>query len=172
MLFRSGNLVLVDSNNPATVLASQPLSNDPVTITGADNNDVLTVDFSTFSSSNPFPSGGLTFNAGASNNGTQVITGQSVVTETYTFTNAHDGSVDVGGALIAYTGLAPIIANGDADNRVFIYTASGGTITVTAAARTRATSIAASSSRLKSAPRLPGFGLPTSSFRPNMRLFR
>ena len=41
--------------------------------------------------------------------------------------------MNVGGALIQYSGLAPITDNGSASNRIFQYTAAGGTITVAAA---------------------------------------
>ncbi len=134
LLQSGGNLELVDTNSPATILASQPLSNSSVTIAGADNHDILTVNLSTFNNSYPFPSGGVTFNAGASNLGTLDIIGQAVAIETYNFSGAHGGSLNVGGEVVDTTGCATINDNGSETNRIFTYAVSGSTITVSAAA--------------------------------------
>ncbi|OWK44982.1 Flagellar hook-length control protein FliK [Fimbriiglobus ruber] len=128
MLVSGGLLELVQSSNHSHILAEQATGN-PATITGSNSNDVLTVDFS---GGNPL-AGGVTFNAGASNNGTIDITGETATTETYSFTNAHSGSVNIDGSTINYSGLAPIVDNGSASNRIFTYTGSGGTITLAAA---------------------------------------
>jgi len=90
-----------------------------LTIDGGDGNDTLTVDFS---GGDPIPTGGLFFN-GQGQTGAPgdsiVITGGAWTNNTYDFTNANDGSIDLDGSLITYTGLEPLTNTGTAANIVF-----------------------------------------------------
>ncbi|WP_083904823.1 dockerin type I domain-containing protein [Rhodopirellula sp. SWK7] len=98
------------------------------TINAAGGSDSLTVDYS---GGNPIPSGGLVFNGGDPSilpGDSVVVTGGSVNTITHTFLNESDGSIDIDGSLISYTGLEPIIDEMDAVNRVFNF--EGGTETI------------------------------------------
>ena len=100
-----------------------------LTVTTNGGGDTLTADYSggTFA----FP---ITWNAGASNNGTLLIKSESVTTETYTFTGANAGSVNGDTSLINYTGVNQVTDTGTAADRVFSYTSAGGTTAVAAAA--------------------------------------
>lgn len=107
-----------------------------LTLQGSGDDDKFVVDYS---GGNPIPYGGVVL-VGAG----QVTTGDylemlsgSHTTVTYTFVNNNDGSVDVDGNLISYTGLEPIFDNTDAVNRVFDFTGGAETITVKSASATQ-----------------------------------
>ncbi|MEZ4870007.1 MAG: DUF4347 domain-containing protein [Caldilineaceae bacterium] len=95
-------------------------------------NDTLTVDFS---SGDPIPSGGITFNGGNPTTGpgdSMVLQGGGpVATVVYTFTNASDGAIDLAGyGVINYTGLEPIASNISATDVSLTYSTAAETITV------------------------------------------
>lgn len=100
-----------------------------LTLTGSGADDTFVIDFS---GGNPIPSGGVTIiGAGQVSAGDAIIlTGGNYTTVTYSFLNKHDGSIDIDGSLISYTGLEPIIDNSDAVNRIFDFTGGAETITV------------------------------------------
>ena len=104
-------------------------------INGLDGDDTLTVNYG---GTGGFFNTPITFNGqGQTNspNGDElVITGSSVNTITHTFTNANDGSVNLDGTIITYTGLEPVIDNMAAVNRIFTFNGGAETITLTDAA--------------------------------------
>ncbi len=95
-----------------------------------DGNDTLTVDYS----------GGplvvINYNGGAGGNDALILTGGSPTTQTFNFTNEHDGGVefiggDISGAMISYTGLEPVSSTVNAANVVLNYSTVTETIAVT-----------------------------------------
>ncbi|MHC4877958.1 MAG: calcium-binding protein [Planctomycetota bacterium] len=128
----NGNVVLSDSNG---VLDDQVLDYNLVTgsleVNGTGGDDTLTLDFTNGS---PLPAGGLTFDGfgqtGMGEGDTIELLGGRVVSVVHQFDNASDGSIDVDGGMIAYTGLEPIIDNLDADNRVFTFGSGDDEITL------------------------------------------
>ncbi|MCO6456925.1 MAG: autotransporter-associated beta strand repeat-containing protein [Pirellulaceae bacterium] len=103
-----------------------------LTLNGQGGDDTLTVDFA---GGNPVPVGGLNFNGGLQGamGDEVVLTGGGATTITHTFVNASDGSVNIDGSTIMYTGLEPVTDNMAADHRVFNFTsAMAETITLDA----------------------------------------
>ncbi|MEQ1920898.1 MAG: LamG-like jellyroll fold domain-containing protein [Pyrinomonadaceae bacterium] len=99
-------------------------------------NDTVNLDFS--GGCNFIPSGGLTFNGGdpTSGPGDKLnIIGGSATTQTFNFTNEHDGSVVLAGGAVAgtinYTGLEPVSSTVTAANVVLNYSTATEVITVT-----------------------------------------
>src|SRR5262249_28895365 len=74
------------------------------------------------------PSGGIFYNGGG--HGALITNGGSFTHVSYTSTNSHDGSINQDGAIITYTGLAPITDNNDTVNREFDFTGGPETITL------------------------------------------
>ena len=100
-----------------------------LTINGTSGADRLTVDFS---GGEVIP-GLLTFNGGDPTSGTGdmlVLTGGSFGTVTYNFENASDGTIELDGSTITFTGLEPITDNLSAVNRVFTFGDTADTITL------------------------------------------
>ncbi|MCA8995622.1 MAG: hypothetical protein KDA80_01505, partial [Planctomycetaceae bacterium] len=95
-----------------------------------DGDDSLTIDFG--GGGNPIPTGGLTFTAGGQTTGDSlIITGNPTAfgTATFGFTNNNDGTVDLDGSTINYTGLEPIDFSGSSvDNLVLNFTSAKGEI--------------------------------------------
>ena len=128
----SGNVVLSDSNG---VLDDQFLDFSFITgslvVNGTSGDDTLSVDFTNGS---PLPTGGLTFDGGSQSGmgqgDTVALTGGRVGAVRHAFANASDGSIDVDGDTITYTGLEPIIDNLDADSRVFTFGSGADEITL------------------------------------------
>lgn len=97
-----------------------------IRILGSTDNDVLTIDFT---GATPIPtSTGILFAAGDGTD-SMVLTAGTTNSVTHTFTNETDGSIDVSGRNIAYTGLDPITDNLVATTRTFTF--SGGNDTIT-----------------------------------------
>ena len=92
-----------------------------ITINGTDaGDDTLTINLD----GDWIPMGGLTFNGGTGGNDALVITGGGTTTiATYNYTNANDGSINLDGSVINYTGLEPIANAGDATNMIFNFPA-------------------------------------------------
>ncbi|MFN5856670.1 MAG: beta strand repeat-containing protein, partial [Pseudanabaenaceae cyanobacterium] len=103
--------------------------------------DTLTVDFT--GGANPIPTGGLTFNGGTqatSPNGDKLaLTGSNFTNTTYTYINENDGSINLDGKVITYTGLEPIASTVNATNVILDYSTAAETITVTSANATQTT---------------------------------
>ena len=105
-----------------------------LTLNGAFGNDTVNVDLST---GNPIPSGGIVFNGGSQTTGpgdTLVVTGGTTNSQTFNFTNEHDGSVVLAGAIagtINYTGLEPVSSTVNAADVILNYRAVSEVITVT-----------------------------------------
>ncbi|NOX54840.1 MAG: hypothetical protein GXP27_10460, partial [Planctomycetes bacterium] len=119
-----GNAQVTDGTSTAIFAPGDPTA---VTINGGAGDDTLTVNDPTV-----LPTGGLTFNGGANGVGgdSMVLATATVTAVTHTFTNANDGSVDIDGTVINYTGLEPITDNLSATNRTFAFTGAGETITL------------------------------------------
>ncbi len=102
-----------------------------ILVQGSGDNDRLTVDYTggLFNRPITFTGAGQTSAPGDS---LVILDAPGTATNvTHTFTNANDGSVDIDGVLISYTGLAPITDNVGATNRVFTFNGGAETITVT-----------------------------------------
>ncbi|MBT3378802.1 MAG: hypothetical protein HN406_24585, partial [Lentisphaerae bacterium] len=103
---------------------------ESIVVNGGDGSDTLSVDFA---SSNPIPSGGLTFNGqDGTTDSMEFLAGVGFTTVTYVFTNAADGTVSFDGSTLTYTGLEPITDNLVVANRVFTFGALADSITLAA----------------------------------------
>ncbi|MEQ9407474.1 MAG: Calx-beta domain-containing protein [Fuerstiella sp.] len=106
----------------------------PITLilNGDDGDDTFIVDYD---EGDPVPQNGLFVhggNNGAGASGDQVVLQNgSVSTVTHNFTNSSDGTIDVDGAVITYTGLEPIADNLAAVDRVFSFGATADEILLT-----------------------------------------
>ncbi len=124
-----GNIeVVVDGN---TVL-DQPLASlTNLTINGEGGDDTLTMNYGAAGGFFNLP---VTFNGGGQGGaGDMLVINDApgtATTVTHTFINANDGSVNIDGTVISYTGLEPVIDNLGAVNRVFDFTGAGETITL------------------------------------------
>ncbi len=92
-----------------------------LTINSGAGSDFLTVDFV---NGNPIPSGGLAFNGQKGTSDKLRVLGGAFSTVTESFTNAHDGKVDLStlftSSTITYTGLEPVLLNvGSVANVIF-----------------------------------------------------
>jgi len=112
-----GTLQLIDNNNNQSVLQSRALvDTSGVEITGADQDDKFTVDFST-----PFsvPNGILFSDAFSGDNDRLKVTGKSNV---WNITGNNRGNVDVAG-IVDFLGIENLTGGSDADT--FVLTADG-----------------------------------------------
>ncbi|MCP4785256.1 MAG: hypothetical protein GY878_17030 [Fuerstiella sp.] len=84
-----------------------------IVVNGSTDPDILVVDFM---AGNPIPDGGVFFNGGAGANPDEIEleNSSSFSAITYSFTNASDGSIDLDGDTITFTGLELPIDFGDA----------------------------------------------------------
>jgi hypothetical protein len=112
-----------------TVVFTTPFADSPlVTVGGSSDNDTLIVDFS---GGNPIPTPGVVYNGGGpGDTDTLVLTGGAPTTVEHTFTSVSDGTVDIDGSLITYTGLEPITDTLVAVNRVFTFGPGADSITL------------------------------------------
>ncbi len=124
----------VEVTSGGDLIFSAPLSKvTSITVNGdnaADDSFVLDLD-----NGDPIPAAGLTFN-GQGQASSDVLTiedNASNTTVTHTFTNANDGMVEVDDGIISYTGLEPITDNVPTAARVFTFTGSADTISMTEA---------------------------------------
>ncbi|MHC4562515.1 MAG: Calx-beta domain-containing protein, partial [Planctomycetota bacterium] len=103
---------------------------DPVAviIEGSTGDETLTV---AFANGDPIEATGVAFNAGGQSGDTLILAGGSFTDAAYAFTDDHDGSVDLDGSIITYTGLAPITSTITATNVALNYGVTSETITVT-----------------------------------------
>ena len=98
-----------------------PLSQiDSIAIDGLGGDDTLTVDYL---NGNPIPAGGVNFDGGGQGAGggdTLIVNDGTFTTINSSFTNAHDGNIDLDGSVITYTGLEPVLLNvGTVANTIF-----------------------------------------------------
>ncbi|MFT5327612.1 MAG: Ca2+-binding RTX toxin-like protein [Planctomycetaceae bacterium] len=97
-------------------------------INGGDGDDTLIVDFS---GGNPIPGSRLDFHAGGQSSEDALILGSgSVSSVSHSFTSDTDGSVNVDGALLNYTGVEPVTDGLTADRRYFTFGAASDGVTV------------------------------------------
>lgn len=134
---RNGSNIEFSADGGTSWSATLPYASTTVlTLTGSSDDDTFVIDFS---GGNPIPSGGLVI-AGAgqvSAGDAVIIDGGSHTTVTYGFLNNSDGTIEIDGSLITYTGLEPITDNSDAVNRVFDFTGGAETITVKSVSATQ-----------------------------------
>ena len=114
------------SPNDSVTLQAAPATGllDMAVNTGA-GDDTLNVDFS---SANPVPSGGLSYNGGTGTGDRLVLHGGSFANETYTPTGPGSGSVLLDSSDITYSNLSPIDDTTSVTNAVFNATAGADVI--------------------------------------------
>jgi hypothetical protein len=116
-------------DNGLLVMTQPKAATTAIDINGANAGDTLTVDFSGGSFAVP-----INWTPAPGNVGGLKITGETVGVS-YVFTDAHSGSVLVGGgpggSIINYTGVGSITDTG-ASNKAFVYNSTGSTITLAA----------------------------------------
>lgn len=126
-LSRTGTIIEI-SINSQSVQRAEDISVSTLTITGSSDDDTLIIDYS---GGNPIPAGGLTFAGGTQVSGDAIqITGGTVGTATYAFTNANDGLITLDTSNVTFTGLEPILDNLNVADRVFTFSAAADTIVV------------------------------------------
>ncbi|MEW6302149.1 MAG: choice-of-anchor D domain-containing protein [Verrucomicrobiota bacterium] len=131
--------VLVNGNISASYPESA-LTGFGYTINGLAGNDTLTLNYVDDATTDGFFAIPITFNGG-----TQTTSDALVITDapgtattvTHTFSNATDGTVDIDGTVITYTGLEPLTDNLDAANRVFTFNGGAEVITVSSVSATQ-----------------------------------
>jgi VCBS repeat-containing protein len=118
---KNGSNLEVYVNAVLTLVA--PLSGTtPLTLIGGDDDDTFTVDIQAI------PAGGIVVTGGGNSmtppGDTLVLTnsGAAPTSVAHSFTNASDGSVNIDGKTITYTGLEPVTDNLDVVNRTFTFT--------------------------------------------------
>jgi Ca2+-binding RTX toxin-like protein len=128
-LFVSSNDLVLRRQGGGELYREQLSSVPQLAVNGSEADDTLIVNFS---GGAPVPAGGLSFHAASQSvSGDSLeLTGGAAATVTHTFANAHDGSVDLDGAVIEYTGLEPIADNLAATHRVFVFGPSADEITL------------------------------------------
>ncbi|MDY6986881.1 MAG: Calx-beta domain-containing protein [Thermodesulfobacteriota bacterium] len=136
------NLLNADSGTPAIRVPVTGVTQITVNALGGD--DELTIDFS---GGNPIPTDGLTFNGGIGGFDSMALVGETFTDAVYVFDSLHDGSIDLDGSTIHYTGLEPISSTINATNVTLNFGDTSETITVTDAGggQTTVTSTAAES---------------------------
>ncbi|MEL7337109.1 MAG: tail fiber protein, partial [Planctomycetota bacterium] len=128
-----GDLVVVrDPDGTATELDRIPMATlNSITIEGGDGDDHLRIDLS---SGNWIPAGGITFNGNGQATAmgdTLSVEGGAATNARYTFVNENDGSIDLDGSMIIYTGLEPLNFNASATNLILTFTGGTETISIT-----------------------------------------
>lgn len=123
-LLLSGIIGTGSETNSVTIDLSQWAGS--VLIAGQDGDDELILDFSSgnFGRDVTFHGGGQTLEDSLT------ILGGEFTDATFEFTNENDGSVDLDGQTITYTGLEPITSSVGADNVILTFTGSDETITL------------------------------------------
>ena len=138
---RTGNTVQVLLNG--NVVATRAVSDTSgFTLNGAAGDDTFNIDYSGGFFAVPLTVNGQT-NASATAGDTLNVLGSSVTFATVTavFTNANDGSLDLNGTLITYTGLEPITFTPTAGNLILEFQNAGAeTITLSDDATTAGSS--------------------------------
>ena len=125
-----GSLELVDTHDPAHILASRSLAaTSNIEIVGqADLNDTLTIDISGGNFALP-----VRFIGGAGGFDTLALHGDVVEQADYYFTNKTDGRVHLDNLQIAYEGLEPVTSTINATHVTLNYGAGDDAIVVTTA---------------------------------------
>ncbi|WP_339612657.1 choice-of-anchor Q domain-containing protein [uncultured Rubinisphaera sp.] len=114
------------NNSNSITIPITSFSGENIIFNGGAGDDVLIVDFSLGEFTK-----NIIFNGEGQTKGDElVLTGGSFDTVTHSLTNANDGSIDLDGITITYTGLEPISDYNVAVNRVFEFTGAAETITL------------------------------------------
>ncbi|WP_166831094.1 Calx-beta domain-containing protein [Thalassoroseus pseudoceratinae] len=100
-----------------------------ILINTLDGDDELTVDLSLGNFAVPIEYNGGTQSTAAGD--TLNITGGTVTTAVFNYTNANDGDISLDGNTITYTGLEPIDSSVNADNLIFTFNGGNEVIDVT-----------------------------------------
>ncbi len=118
VLSRSGNDLVVTVGGAQYFRAAVASIAGGLVINGNTGDDSLTVDYS---GGNPIPAGGLFYNGQGQTTGDMLqVSGGSFTNIIKTYANANDGTIDLDGNLITYTGLEPVLLNvGNVDNIIF-----------------------------------------------------
>jgi VCBS repeat-containing protein len=126
-LVKKGDGIEVTVNG--TVAFSTPFAVAPLLkFTGSKDVDTLIVDFS---SGNPIFSRGISFDGKAvKETDSLVLTGGSVATETYTFTDTRSGTVAIDGSTLSYRAIGTVTDTLTAANRSFVFGSGNDTITI------------------------------------------
>lgn len=146
----AGGDTLEIRNSMGDLITSGAVSDhNAIVINGGSGDDVLTVDFANGS---PIPSGGLTFNGGGQSTvgDTLRIINEAAARIDFDHVNGSDGSIDLDGAIITYTGLEPVDMSGStANNFYFNFPATDDNIEIT--------SLGGTTNRMASADVVPTF---------------
>ena len=140
-LIRNGNMLhLYETGTTNDVVMMRGVNDtSDIAMTGrAGEDDALTVDFS---GGDPIPSGGVSYEGGEGGNDSLVLTGGSPTDMIYSFSNESDGSVQVDGSTITYTGLEPINSTITAANVMLDYSSASETIVIANSAVAGQTSV-------------------------------
>ncbi len=133
----NGSSIEFSADGGTSWTASAPYATTTtLTLTGSNADDTFVIDYS---GGDPIPSGGvvITGSGQVSAGDAITLTGGSHTTVTYGFVNNNDGSIDIDGSLITYTGLEPITDNSGAVNRVFDFTGGAESIAITSVSATQ-----------------------------------
>ena len=131
-LILNGDEIEIRDSSTDELLQSAPAAAiNQVSIVGSDDRNILTVDFS---GGNPVPAThGISFTGigQVPAGGDRLVLANGTFTgAAYSFTNASDGSVDLDGKIISFTGLETISDGLDVVDRVFAYGGTADTITL------------------------------------------
>lgn len=158
VLSRSGGDLVVTVGGSQYFRAAVASIAGGLVINGNDGNDSLTVDYS---GGNPIPVGGLTFNGGMQTVSDSLrVSGGSFTNIIKTFTNANDGTINLDGDVITYTGLEPVLLNVGSVNNI-IFNLPGGATDDNAILEDDTPTLVADTSRLRSQAGTPTFETTT-----------
>ena len=121
--------IVVRHFNGAAIWRNPAASTNDLTINGSDHDDQLIVDWR---NGIPLPVNGLAFhgsNQDAGGDSLALVNG-TVVAVGHNFANGNDGSVNVDGRMLNYTGLEPILDSLIAGDRLFAYGAAPDSVTL------------------------------------------
>ncbi len=93
-----------------------------LTFNALGGDDAMTINFA----GGTLSSVALNYNGGGNPGDNLVLQGGVWTTNTYNYTNASDGDINLDGSIITYTGLAPILNTGTAVNAIFNFPSGNG----------------------------------------------
>ncbi|GAB5520007.1 MAG: hypothetical protein RhofKO_22580 [Rhodothermales bacterium] len=108
-------------------ISFDPVGGEILIAKGMEGDDDLTVDFA---GGDPVPAGGEVIFQGFDGADFLTLVNGTVTTIDHTFTNASDGSIDIDGSVVSYTGLAPVFDNLSSTDRIFRFGATDDEVTL------------------------------------------